>query len=136
MLPHNQIDTTAIDTDTKESRQTMAKAVMNLFSHWGLSSDDQLAMLGLDTSSRSTLSRYRHDHPLAQNRDLKERVGHLLSIHKSLRIIFPYNKEIAYGWMSLRNKQLHGMSPVEVIREYGFAGLLMVRRLLDFTRGQ
>jgi hypothetical protein len=110
--------------------------VMTLFGHWRLPVDDQLSILGLAETSRMTLNRYRKGEPLADNRDLLDRVKTLLSIHRSLRILFPENREIVYKWMTLPNMDFSGKSPVQVIREEGFLGLLMVRRYLDFEKGR
>lgn len=69
-------------------------------------------------------------------RDQYERVGHLLGIHKSLRLLFPGNRDVVYGWMKMRNRAFGGMTPVDAIRDYGFVGLLMVRTYLDRSRRQ
>jgi hypothetical protein len=110
--------------------------VMNLFDHWQIAAENQLVLLGLNPESRISLKRYREGNPLSDNRDLLDRVGHLLAIHKSLRIIFPRNRELAYRWMSARNDNFQRMSPVEVVSQYGFTGLLMVRSYLDRERGR
>jgi len=68
----------------KTVRVELAGMLMNFFHHWNLSSEDQLALLGLSTTNRGALSRYRSGEPLSANRDLLERAGCLLSIHKSL----------------------------------------------------
>ncbi|HEC19466.1 MAG TPA: DUF2384 domain-containing protein [Gammaproteobacteria bacterium] len=117
-------------------RSALAKMVMQLFVHWGLSSEDQLALLGLSTANRAALTRYRKGAPLAQNRDLLDRVGILLGIHKSLRLLFPQNRDLAYAWMTRPNRAFDGMTPVEAIRQWGFRGLLMVRAYLDKARGR
>ena len=44
---------------------------------------------------------------------------------------FPANPELAYGWITTRNRGFDQLSPAEVIRTWGFAGLLMVRAYLD-----
>ncbi len=64
-------------------RAELAKMVTALFAHWQLSTEDQLALLGLATSNRAALTRYRKGVPLAQSRDLLDRVGILPGIHKS-----------------------------------------------------
>ncbi|MCL4486260.1 MAG: MbcA/ParS/Xre antitoxin family protein [Nitrospirae bacterium] len=110
--------------------------LMQLFDHWAVSTSDQLGMLGLSTDNRAALSRYRNGEPIASNRDSIERAGHLLAIHKNLRLLFPHNRDLAYQWMSARNKAFEEKTPVEVICEFGFAGLLMVRSYLDRMRGQ
>lgn len=125
----------AVLNGQEQDRGALARMVTRLFEHWGLSSEDQLAMLGLSVSNRAALSRYRKGEPLAVNRDLLERVGHLLAIHKSLRLIFPQDRDLAYGWMSQRNRAFEGRTPVEAIREWGFTGVLMVIAYLDRHRG-
>jgi len=122
--------------ERKTDRSELAKMAMTLFEHWQLSTEDQLALLGLSTTNRSALTRYRKGEPLAANRDLLERVGILMGIHKSLRLLFPHNRDLAYAWMMQRNKAFEGMPPVEAIKQWGFAGLLMVRAYLDKARGQ
>ena len=117
-------------------RRAIATMLMNLFDHWKLNTEEQLDALGFSTSNRAVLGRYRHGAPLAASRDTMERAGHLLGIHKNLRLLFSQNRDLAYGWIKTRNLAFENRSPIEVIREYGFAGLLMVRAYLDRARGQ
>lgn len=116
-------------------RGALARMVMTLFDHWKLCTEDQAALLGLAVSNRAALSRYRKGEPIGTSRDQLERVGHLLGIHKNLRLLFPHNRDLAYRWMMTRNKAFENLTPVDVIREWGFAGLLMVRAYLDRARG-
>ena len=118
-----------------QDRGALAKMVMVLLDHWNLSTEDQAALLGLVASNRAALSRYRKGEPIGTSRDQFERVGHLLGIHKNLRLLFPHNRDLAYRWMSTRNKAFENLSPVDVVKEWGFAGLLMVRAYLDRMRG-
>ncbi len=118
-----------------QDRGALAKMVMALFDHWDLNTEDQAAMLGIAAGNRATLTRYRKGEPIGTSRDQLERVGHLLGIHKNLRLLFPQNRELAYRWMSTRNKAFDNLTPVDVIKDWGFAGLLMVRAYLDRARG-
>ncbi len=118
-----------------EDRGALAKMVMALLDHWKLPTEDQAALLGLAASNRAALTRYRKGEPIGTSRDQYERVGHLLGIHKSLRLLFPQNRELVYRWMSTRNKAFDNLAPVEVVSQWGFAGLLMVRAYLDRARG-
>lgn len=118
-----------------QDRSALAKMVMTLLDHWKLTTEDQAALLGIATSNRAALARYRKGEPIGTSRDQFERVGHLLGIHKNLRLLFPQNRDLAYRWMSTRNKAFNNFTPVEVIKEWGFAGLLMVRSYLDQARG-
>jgi hypothetical protein len=116
-------------------RGALAKMVMVLLDHWKLTTEDQAALLGLAAGNRAALTRYRKGEPIGTSRDQFERVGHLLGIHKNLRLLFPQNRDLAYRWMTTRNRAFDNLSPVDVVREWGFAGLLMVRAYLDRTRG-
>jgi hypothetical protein len=118
-----------------EDRGALARMVMALLEHWQLSTEDQAALLGIATSNRAALTRYRKGEAIGTSRDQYERVGHLLGIHKNLRLLFPQNRDLVYRWMSTRNKAFDNLTPVEVIKEWGFAGLLMVRAYLDRARG-
>ena len=111
-------------------RGALAKMVMTLLDHWKLSTEDQAALLGIAAGNRAALTRYRKGEPIGSSRDQYERVGHLLGIHKNLRL-FPQNRDLAYRWMTTRNKAFDNRTPVEVVKEWGFAGLLMVRGYLD-----
>lgn len=122
-------------TSSREARGRLAAMVTRLLDHWRLSATEQAEALGLSSGSRSTLARYRSGEPLADSRDLLDRAGHLLGIHKSLRLLFPHDRDLAYRWMTQPNRRLGGR-PVDLVIEHGFEGLLAVRRFLDFQRGQ
>lgn len=109
--------------------------VIRLLDHWALTPPEQAELLGLSSGSRSSLARYRGSEPLADSRDLLDRVGHLLGIHKSLRLLFPHDLDLAHRWMTQPNQRL-AARPVDLIIERGFEGLLAVRRYLDHQRGQ
>lgn len=123
------------EVNASEDRGALARMVMTLLDHWNLSTEDQAALLGIAASNRAALSNYRSGKPIGTSRDQHDRVGHLLGIHKNLRLLFPHNRDLAYRWMSTRNKAFDNLSPVEVVKEWGFAGLLMVRGYLDHARG-
>jgi hypothetical protein len=125
-----------LQTAVSQDRGALAKMVMSLLDHWKLSTEDQAALLGIAPSNRAALTRYRKGDPIGTSRDQFERVGHLLGIHKNLRLLFPQNRELAYRWMSTRNKAFDNLTPVEVVKDWGFAGLLMVRAYLDRARGE
>ena len=128
--------TTDVNPKTREGRAALAKMITKLFDHWKVSTQEQMALLGLSEGSRMSLTRYRKGAPLADSRDLMDRAANLLSIHRSLRILFPQNRDIVYKWPTTPNRAFDGQTPVEFIRKEGFLGLLMVKRYLDFERGR
>ena len=120
-----------LDLHSKESRASMARLLMRLFELWQLSTAEQLSLLGLDTGSRTTLLRYRKGQPLADHRDLLDRIGHLMAIHKYLRILFPNNIDLAHRWMQQANRDLGNQTPVALVQQMGFPGLLLLRTYLE-----
>ena len=120
----------------RTSRERLARMAVALLDHWRLPPAEQAALLGLSPQSRSTVARYRRGEPLADNADLLARVGHLLAIHKALRIAFPHDLDLAYRWVSTPNRRFNGAAPFELMKRHGFEGILAIRRYLDFERGR
>ena len=125
----------AIDLHQRENRERLARMVVQLFDHWQLSAPDQASLLGLSPASRATVARYRNGEPLADNTDLLARAGHLLGIHKALRVLFPHDRDLAYRWVSTSNRKFGDRKPLETLKQ-GYEGILTVRRYLDFERGR
>lgn len=117
------------------NREKIAAMLMKMFELWGLSTEEQLDALGLAKDNRTALKRYREGHSISSSRDMMDRAGNLLAIHKNLRLLFPRNQDLRYRWMKTRNKAFHGRTPIETIQEMGFPGLLYVRSYLDRARG-
>lgn len=124
-----------IDLHQRGNRERLARMVVSLFDHWQVSASDQASLLGLSPDSRATVARYRKGEPLADNTDLLARAGHLLGIHKALRIVFPHDRDLAYRWVSTPNRRFRGQMPLEILKQ-GYEGILAVRRYLDFERGR
>lgn len=125
-----------VDITSEASRASLSKMLMGLFDHWGLDSEKRLMLLGLSPANRASLSNYKKGAPLPNSTDLLDRAGHLLSIHKSLRILFPHDRHIVYGWVTAANKAFNGKTPLDVMIERKFVGVLMVRAYLDTARGR
>ena len=124
------------DLHARDSRERLARMVVSLLDHWNLTPNDQAVLLGLSTQSRSTIARYRRGEPLADSADLLARAGHLLGIHKALRILFPQDRDLAYRWVSAPNRRFRDAAPLEIMKRHGYEGILAVRRYLDFERGR
>src|SRR5688500_3148745 len=124
-----------VDLHARASRERLARMVGSLLDHWKLSPVDQAVLLGLSAQSRSTSARYRRGAPLADSAALLARAGHLLGIHKALRIIFPHDRSLVYRWVGAPNARF-GDTPLEIMKRHGYEGILAVRRYLDFERGR
>jgi len=129
-------DSLPADLRGRATRERLGRVVVALLDHWGLNPADQASLLGLSAQSRSTVARYRKGEPLADSADLLARAGHLLGIHKALRIMFPHDLELAYRWVGTPNRRFGDASPLAVMKKHGYEGILAVRRYLDFERGR
>lgn len=119
-----------------EDRAALAKMVMALLDHWKLDVDDQAAVLGISADTHLTLARYRQGEPLpSASHDQYERIIHLLDIHQKLRQLFPQNRELVYCWMTTANKALDNLTPVQLVRAKGHAGMQMIGDYLDRSLG-
>ena len=121
---------------TEVDRAKITPMLLKMFDLWNLSSEEKLAALGLASDNRAALARYKKGDAISASRDMLDRAGNLLAIHKDLRLLFPSNPELAYAWMKTRNKAFHGNTPIGTIADMGFPGLLYVRSYLDRTRGK
>ena len=105
-----------------------------LFQHWGLKNDEECNLLG--GVSPAQLAKFKKGTAFISGRDTIDRVGNLLGIHKNLRILYPYNREIVYQWIKGRNLKLHNLSPLDIMLEHGYLGIAQIRRFTDHIRGQ
>lgn len=97
---------------------------------WGLSADEQIALLG--SPGRSTFFKWKKDGG-GLPADTRERLSHILGIWKSLRIVFTQD-ERGEAWIRAQNRYFDGASALDVMLE-GMAGIIRVRRYLDVQRG-
>lgn len=130
-LDETSADISLIDIQSTASRRTHASALMKLFDHWQLSKNDQLTLLGLTQGSRERLIGLRNGQPLPNSIDMLDRAGHLFSIHKCLRVLFPHDREIVYGWINFPNKDFNGATPLEIMLKERFVGVFRVRVYLE-----
>ena len=108
--------------------------VIVLLQHWGLKNEEECNLFG--GISLAQLAKFKKGTAFISGRDTIERVGNLLGIHKNLRILYPYNREVVYQWIKGRNLSLHNVSPLDTMLEYGYIGIAQIRRFTDHMRGQ
>ena len=109
--------------------------VRRLFTHWQLSSAEQADLLGLGSMSRDEVSRLLEGDAACAGPEVEVRVGHLLEIHRLVRLLVPQNRGLADLWMCAPNQRFGDLKPVDVVREQGVEGLLLVRSYLSNTTG-
>ena len=125
------------DLSEEATRRDLARVLAALFGKWALPGDVQLALLGLSPESRKLLPQYRRgERALPNTRDTLDRAGFLLGIHKGLRLLFPEDPALRYGWVKRRNALLGERTPLDVMLDEGLVGLARIARFVDFQRGQ
>ena len=127
----NEETSTESPSLTRDERRAMTGMVLSLFERWKLADTQQAMLLDLPKGQRGLLTRYRKGAAIGTYQDRIDRAGHCLAIHGLLRTLFPQNRELVYRWMTTRNRAFSERTPVEIIDEQGFAGLLAVRGYLE-----
>jgi len=106
------------------------QAFVNIAEAWGLSTDEQLILLG--SPGRPSYVKWKKDGG-ALPKDTVERISHVLAIFKALQILLP-DETAADGWVKRPNTYFGGQTALEVMLS-GFAELYSVRAHLDAQRG-
>jgi hypothetical protein len=108
------------------------RAFLNLAEVWGLTLDEQRALLG--GVSRSTFTRWKRDRNALLTVDQLERISHILGIHQCLETILP---SAGRTWAKAPNdgELFQGNPPLRHMIEGGITGLRRVRELLSAERG-
>ncbi len=119
--------------------EAMAAAGLRAFARiaeaWGLSVDEQLALLG--QPPRSTFYAWRkHPEKASLPRDTLERLSNILGIWKSLQILLP-DTAAADAWLRQPNTAapFGGGSALQRMLAGNVSDLNLVRRYLDGVRG-
>ncbi|OHB57959.1 MAG: hypothetical protein A2Y07_08615 [Planctomycetes bacterium GWF2_50_10] len=113
---------------SRECRTALTEMMMRLFDLWQINYTDQAALLN---RSLGSIRRYRSGRCIGDDEEMYDRVATLLGIHKNLRILYPYNRDLVYSWVSFQNQAFGDKSPIEIMKE-GFDGLKRVRGYLDY----
>lgn len=133
-MPAESTSPAPVELSTRDKRIALAKLLTNLFDRWELDSTEQLNLLGLNPPSRRFLTKYRRGGPLANSRDMLDRAGWLLGIHKTLRLLYPRNEALCYSWVKRKNRDFNNFSPLEIMMREGIVGIAKVSRYLNMER--
>lgn len=121
---------------SQNDAEILGEAFWQLMHHYQFTREEQAALLGIKPN-RQRLKDLSDKKTLPDDEDKKYRVGLLLGIHKNLRILFPHNREIVYGWMKSPQNDIGGQIPIEFIMEKpgeSLVRLAALRRRLDYIR--
>lgn len=111
----------------EDETQAMAIAVISLFDHWNLSSEQRSNVLG--GVQQTTLDCWRRGVFEPIEPDIALRLSLLMGIHKALRTLFIDDKR-AYAWVSTPNSDFDERPPIDSLTERDVSGLYRVRSYL------
>lgn len=120
----------------EEILRVLGKAFWNIVEHYGLVQREQALLLGIKENPQR-LNALKKDRLIPDDPDNILRVGHLVGIHKNLRVLFPQNRDVAYAWLKTKRNLFQGQSAMDYIAEdpmNSLPRLCTVRRLLDQLR--
>ena len=127
------------DKSVSHTSSSIAKSSLKTFFRimdaWGLSNDQSMTILGLD--SKSTFFKWKSDYGSARlNPDKLERLSYIFGIYKALQILLP-KPESADAWIKRPNKAepFNGQSALDRMLSGYVADLFVVRQYLDSQRG-
>ena len=111
------------------------RAFFNIARDWGLSTDEQMVLLG--APGRSTFFKWKSAPESADlKRDTLERLSYLLGIYKALQVLLPA-PSAADAWVKKPNDAplFAGQSALARMLGGNVADLVAVRQYLDARRG-
>lgn len=117
--------------DGRARSQATLGAFLEITARWGLSTDEQIVLLG--SPARSTFFKWKKEGGLLP-RDTLERISHVFNIFKNLEILLP-DVGIADAWVRQPNRSWGGRTALARMIEGSLSELYEVRRYLDAKRG-
>lgn len=111
--------------------QPELEAFFEVAERWKLSTDEQIILLG--SPGRSTFFKWKKEGGNLPH-DTTERLSHILSIWKALRILFTQD-ERGEAWISEPNDYWDGRTALEIMLGGEMSALLTVRQYIDAQRG-
>ena len=116
----------------EDERMVLTQGIVHLLDHWGVDAEGQVAILALPAGTRpGAMRQFRKNTPFPDDRQVLERIEHLLGIADALRTAHPRNANMDAVWMNRPNRLFDQRRPLDVMIEDGLDGVVAVRAQLD-----
>lgn len=126
-----------VDLADTVALRNLGRVIVALFQKWNLSEEQQLALLGSAARDGAALYEYQvGERALPGSPEVLQRVGHIMGIHASLRLLFPENEDLRFSWVRRRNRAFGDAAPIDIMLRDGADGIARVWALLDQQRMQ
>ena len=121
------------DLDRRRLSGPALRAFFGIADLWGLSVDQQMALLGV--TARSTFFQWKKNGATLP-KDTLERISYILGIYRALQVLLP-NQEAADAWVKRPNTAhpFGGTSALDRMVSGQVADLYVVRQYLDGQTG-
>ena len=116
-----------------QEQEALTEAFFNLCSHWNLARQEEASLLGWDYAEKRTKidSLRKGKTILEKDQDKIGRIIDLINIHKSLRVLFPYDRSAVYEWVKIPRERFGGHSALDIMISEGRMGIAAIRQYLD-----
>jgi len=117
---------------TLEEKIILTKNVMAMLDDWGVSHENKLLLLNLPPEIKTrSVRRFYIDRPLPDNREVYQRLEHLLGIADAIRTSYPRNGEMAAFWLNKKNQRFDNKTPLDFMLQGGTDNVVAIRAHLD-----
>ena len=114
---------------TENEEKILVVLVEALLNRWGLTADERVAVLGkVDLKNFNEGQRF--------NDELKLRITQILFIHRCLRLRYPHDRKMVYGWIKALNADFGGKSPLEILMKSGTPNFLCLIEHLEDSKSE
>jgi len=118
---------------TTERRMDLAQTLIRVLRNWGLSSEQQIALLGLPEGTKArALNKFVAGTPFPDDYNSLMRANYLLSIQNAVSSLFPHNATAANYWMTTPSHYFTDHTPLDIMLNEGVDGM---RRVLNYLNG-
>jgi len=115
-----------------EKNAQLASMVMEILDNWAMSNADKVVLLDLPAGTKPrAIQRYQQGTPLPDDKNVQQRVGHVLGIAEALRLAYPRNTQGGNLWLNRPCKHFNGQIPMEMMIDDGLTGITAVRMHID-----
>jgi hypothetical protein len=116
--------------------KVLTKAFFGILENWQLSNNDKAKLLGWEYEhKRYVIDEMRKgQRAIDQDDDKITRIIEIINIHKSLRLLFPYDLDLAYQWITEKREVFNRHSALDIMKAEGIMGITAIRKYLDHAR--
>ena len=119
----------------EKNRTILTKAFFGILKNWNLTNDQEAKLLGWSYGQkRSKIDALKKGGAMEDDQDKLDRIREIINIHKNLRMLFPYQNDLAYQWIHEKRERFGNHTALDVMMEDGLLGIKAIRRYLDHVR--